>query len=518
MSKNIYQSVRTWPFVEAHKLLEKAKIQPLITFETGYGPSGLPHIGTFGEVVRTCMVRDAFSRLSTTPTRLLCFSDDMDGLRKIPDNIPNPEKIAPFLNFPLTQVPDPFGQYASFGEHNNKRLCQFLDALGLEYTFKSSTEVYKSGFFNDHLLKVLQHHKEILDILLPTLREERRQSYSPFLPISPSSGRVLQVSILEYKETTIVFRDENDKMTEVPVTDGHCKLQWKVDWAMRWGALKVDYELHGKDLIDSVTVASKVTQVLGNTPPDGFTCEHFLDERGQKISKSKGNGLSMEEWLRYAPIESLAYFMYQSPRRAKRLDFSVIPKQMDEYIQHMNAYGDQETEKKIANPVWSVHGGNPPAFSLPLSYGLLLNLTSAANAPDKGKLWWFISRLFPSLSAKSHPFLDQLLDHMAHYYRDFIEPFKAYRKPNPNERRALAALADALETEKHEELAIQNTLYAIGHGHFDEMKDWFCCFYEVLLGQSSGPRVASFITLYGLKETVALIRQKLDSAIIDDQD
>lgn len=514
MLKNIYNAVHTWPFIEARKLLEKAKTQPFITFETGYGPSGLPHIGTFGEVVRTSMVRHAFSCLSDTPTRLICFSDDLDGLRKVPDNVPNPEKLAPYLHFPLTQVPDPFGQYESFGAHNNQRLCAFLDSLGVEYTFKSATEVYKSGFFNDYLLEVLHYHKEILDILLPTLRDERRQNYSPFLPISPVSGKILQVPILEYREKTIIFRDENDKMTEVPVTDGHCKLQWKVDWAMRWKAIQVDYELHGKDLIDSVTVASKVTRVLGNTPPDGFTCEHFLDEKGQKISKSKGNGLSMEDWLRYAPIESLAHYMYQSPRRAKRLYFDVIPRQMDDYIQHMNAYATQDPEKQIANPIWSVHHGHPPAFSLPLSYTLLLNLTSAANAPNKEKLWWFISRLFPSLSATTHPFLDNLLGHMVSYYQDFVAPFKTYRTPHYEENKALLALAGALEGPTFEPQALQEMFYALGHSHFDDLKEWFSCFYEVLLGQTSGPKVTSFILLYGQKETAQLIRQRLQSETI----
>jgi lysyl-tRNA synthetase class 1 len=508
-----YTQNSSWPFQEAKKLLARSAQKPLITFETGYGPSGLPHIGTFGEVVRTSMVRHAFSCLSSTPTRLLCFSDDMDGLRKVPDNIPNPEKLAPFLNLPLTKVPDPFGKFESFGEHNNHKLQEFLNELGVDYTFMSSTACYRAGMFDQALLEVLQHHQEILDLILPTLGPERRKTYSPFLPISPTTGRVLQVPIEEYRESTIIFRDEDGRLTEQSVTGGLCKLQWKVDWGMRWKVLGVDYEMAGKDLIDSVYLATRVNKIIKGTPPEAFIYEHFLDHVGGKISKSKGNGLSVEEWLSYGPMESLAYFMYQSPKRAKRLYFDVIPRHVDDYLQHLAAFPDQDEQAQASNPVWSVHSGTPPHFSmLPLTFTLLLNLASVCQGQERDLLWRFIMRVYPHLSAQTHPFIDQLVGHAVRYYHDKVAPFKSYRSPTDHEKKALLALAQRLnELDSHTPEAIQHHAYEVGKLFFDDLKTWFACFYEVLMGQPNGPRVGSFIALYGPKETQALIAEKLGS-------
>lgn len=530
MHGTIYDNIKTWPFEEARKLLPLAEKKQCILFETGYGPSGLPHMGTFGEVVRTSMIRHAFSKLSSVPTKLICFSDDMDGLRKVPDNVPNQEKLKEFINFPLTKVPDPFGEFPSFGEHNNNRLKMFLDSLKLDYSFYSSTECYKSGLFDTTLLEVLAHHKAILDLILPTLGPERQKTYSPFLPISPSTGRVLQVAIEEYRQETIVFRDEDGTLVELPVTGGHCKLQWKVDWGMRWKALGIDYEMAGKDLIDSVKLASGVCNILGGTPPQGMIAEHFVDEIGQKISKSKGNGLSVEEWMTYGPVESLAYMMYNTPRRAKRLYFDSIPRCVDEYIAHLMAYGRQSPEEQISNPVWSIHQGNPPQEALPpITFTLLLNLASVCKGGDPALLWRFIHRLYGNVSPETHPFLDRLIHHATVYWRDRVKPLEKFREPTDNERQALLALKESLEElqdnipKDHEENSvnsvenpglspedIQTMVYEIGKEFFpNDLKQWFSCFYEVLLGQPTGPRVGSFIHLYGTSETIHLIKEKL---------
>ncbi|WP_029011117.1 lysine--tRNA ligase [Azospirillum halopraeferens] len=509
---------KAWPFEEARKLVARFAGTPpakgYVLFETGYGPSGLPHIGTFGEVVRTTMVRHAFRAMSDLPTRLFCFSDDMDGLRKVPDNIPNREMVAQHLGKPLTRVPDPFGTHDSFGAHNNARLRAFLDGFGFEYEFQSSTDWYTSGRFDDALLKVLRHYDEIMAVMLPTLGEERQQTYSPFLPVSPSTGRVLQVPILERDPDagTIVFEDEDGRKVETPVTGGAVKLQWKPDWGMRWYALGVDYEMSGKDLIPSVELAGKIVRILGGTPPDGFNYELFLDDRGQKISKSKGNGLTVEEWLSYAPPESLALYMFQKPKTAKRLFFDVIPRAVDEYIAFTSRFPAEETAKQLENPSWHIHAGSPPAVRADLSFGLLLNLAGAANAGTKEVMWGFISRYAPDATPANSPFLDTLAGYAVRYYQDFVKPTKRFRAPTEQERAALTellAVLDALPAGA-DAAAIQNEVFEVGKRHgFTELRAWFGALYEVLLGQTTGPRMGSFIELYGIEETKALVREKL---------
>lgn len=488
-----------------------------ILFETGYGPSGLPHIGTFGEVARTTMVRRAFQVLAPgVKTRLLCFSDDMDGLRKVPTNVPNQEMLANYINMPLTKVPDPFGTHSSFGAHNNAKLRSFLDSFGFDYEFASSTEYYTSGRFDATLLKVLEKFDDIMKIMLPSLREERQQTYSPILPVSPKTGHVLLVPLVDRnveKGTVTYIEPGTNESVEVPVTGGHCKLQWKADWAMRWAALKVDYEMAGKDLIDSIKLASKICRVLGVNPPEGFNYELFLDHEGKKISKSKGNGLSIEDWLRYASPESLQLFMYQAPRTGKRLHFDVIPKNVDEYLAFLSAYPRQEMKEQLGNPVWHIHGGTPPTTDLPISFALLLNLASACQAEDKSVLWGFIQRYAPDATPESQPKLDQMVGYAVNYFHDFVKPAKTYRAATDAEATALADLASKLEVLGHEPMTaeeLQTLVYDIGKAHgFENLRDWFRALYEVLLGEAQGPRFGSFIALYGIGETANLIRRAL---------
>ena len=515
------EAAKAWPFEEARKLLKriggKTPEKGFVLFETGYGPSGLPHIGTFGEVARTTMVRRAFETLSDIPTKLICFSDDMDGLRKAPTNVPNRAMLEEDLNLPLTRVRDPFGTHPSFGEHNNARLRAFLDSYDFEYEFYSATECYRSGRFDAMLIRALERYDAIMEIMLPTLggvNEERRETYSPFLPVSPKTGHVLQVPTLERNPArgTIVYEEPDGERVEIPVTGGQCKLQWKPDWAMRWAALGVDYEMFGKDLIPSADLGAKICKALGEPAPLPYQYELFLDGEGRKISKSKGNGISMEEWLRYASPESLALFMFQKPRTAKRLHWDVIPKTVDEYDQHLRAYPAQAPAKRLENPAWHIHRGEPPESDLAVPFSMLLNLASAASAHDKAVLWGFIRRYAPEASPETHPGLDAAAERAVRYFEDKVAPAKIYRAPTEMERAALADLAGRLRTHTGERdaAALQDVVYAVGNEHgFEPLRAWFQAIYEVLLGQSQGPRFGNFIAIYGVDETVALIDRAL---------
>ncbi|MBL6946260.1 MAG: lysine--tRNA ligase [Rhodospirillales bacterium] len=507
-----------WPFAEARSVLKrlngKTPAKGYVLFETGYGPSGLPHIGTFGEVARTSMVRNAFAQLSDIPTRLFAFSDDMDGLRKVPENIPNREMVSEHLGKPLTEIPDPFGTHQSFGHHNNAMLQEFLDGFGFEYEFISSTECYRSGRFDEALLGVLRRYEAVMNVILPTLGPERRATYSPFLPVCPKTGNVLQVPMvhMDADAGTIVYEDDDGSKIETPVTGGKCKLQWKPDWAMRWAALDVDYEMSGKDLIDSVRLSGKICRILGGNPPAGFTYELFLDENGEKISKSKGNGLAVEEWLRYAPPESLSLFMFQKPKTAKRLFFDVIPRNVDDYLSHLGNFETQEEAKKIDNPVWHIHLGEPPKEFAHLSFNILLNLAGVCHTEEKDVLWHFISRYRPDATPESAPILDRLVEYAINYYRDFVKPSKVYRLPDETEKSALEELVQALEALPADAGAedIQTEVYEIGKRHpFPDLKSWFRALYETLLGQPQGPRMGSFIALYGREESITLIKRAL---------
>jgi len=532
--KALAEQSNAWPFEQAKQIVARLKKKPKdeVLFETGYGPSGLPHIGTFGEVARTTMVRHAFRVLTEDKikTRLLAFSDDMDGLRKVPDNVPNKEMLEQDLGKPLTQVRDPFGTHPSFGEHNNARLRAFLDTFGFDYEFASSTQYYKSGRFDATLLKMLENIDKVMAIMLPSLREERAATYSPFLPISPRTGVVLQVPIVEHdaKAGTVSYDDPDTReRVTVPVTGGHCKLQWKPDWAMRWVALGVDYEMAGKDLIDSVKLSGKICSALGGTPPEGFNYELFLDDKGQKISKSKGNGLTIDEWLRYASPESLSLFMYREPKAAKRLYFDVIPRNVDDYQQFVDGYPRQDGKQRLSNPVWHIHAGHPPLGDMPVTFQLLLTLVSSSNAENAETLWGFIGRYRPGVTPQTHPKLDAMVGYAINYYRDFVAPSKTFREPTESERAALTDLRNALAELPQDASAedIQNVVYEIGRREpfLDHKKagkdgrpgvslDWFNMLYQVLLGQEKGPRFGSFVAVYGVANAIAMIDAALKRA------
>ena len=530
---DIANKCKTWAFAEAQNVVKrlravnrgqiKATDKGYVLFETGYGPSGLPHIGTFGEVARTTMVKLAFDTLyPDIPSKLICFSDDMDGLRKVPSNVPNPEILEANLHKPLTQVPNPFDStFDSFAAHNNAKLREFLDQFGFDYEFVSSTETYKSGRFDETLLLMLQKHEEIKGAVLPILGEERAATYSPFLPVSPTTGKVLQVPILETNPDagTIVFEDEDGTKTDIPVTGGNVKAQWRADWALRWYALDVDYEMAGTDLRSSADVAGNIVQILGGRKPAGFHYELFLDEHNQKISKSKGNGLTMEDWLTYAPHESLAYYMYLRPTSGKKLYFDIIPKAVDEYLTHVANLPEQEPKKQIDNPAWYIHGGKAPeGQSSPISFALLLNLVNAANTDDAQTLWGFIQQYAPDATPENAPMLDRLVGYAIRYYQDFILPNKAYRAPDAREAKALAALADKLSnlSDGLEAEDYMTEVFSAGkeNGYEkDELRDWFKAIYEICLGQSEGPRFGSFVKLYGREQTASLINEALEGKL-----
>jgi len=520
---------RTWAFEEAKAVVKRLRAmgkgqvktpdKGYVLFQTGYGPSGLPHIGTFGEVCRTTMVMHAFEQLQPDiPTKIVCFSDDLDGFRKVPGNVPNQEMLANYLEQPLSKVPNPFdSDHPSYAHHNNATLCEFLDSFGFEYEFLSSTECYKAGRFDESLKLMLLHHEDIKAAVLPILGEERAATYSPFLPISPTSGKVLQVPILEVnpEDFTITYEDEDGTRVTHGVTGGQVKAQWRADWALRWHALDVDYEMSGKDLRTAADISKKILKILGKPNLAGFHYEMFLDEEGKKISKSKGNGLSMEEWLTYAPQESLAYYMFQRPTTAKKLYFDIIPKAVDEYITFVDKLSEQEPAKQLDNPAWHIHNGVvPEGQHTPVTFSLLLNLVNAANTQDRDVIWKFIRQYAPEATPENSPFLDGLVGYALQYYKDFVLPKKSYRKPDERETTALNALADALESIDTglEAQEYMSEVFSAGkeNGYEKEnLREWFQALYQILLGQDQGPRFGSFVALYGPKETVALIRKAL---------
>jgi len=513
---------KAWPFEEARKLLKRypegAPAKGHVLFETGYGPSGLPHIGTFNEVLRTTMVRRAFQAMSDVPTRLIAFSDDMDGLRKVPDNVPNGAMLRGHLGRPLTRIPDPFGCHESFAHHNNAELCRFLDRFGFDYEFLSSTECYAAGRFDDTLRLVLERYDAIMGVMLPTLRAERQATYSPVLPVDPKTGVVLQVPIevVDAAAGLVRYTDPNDGETmTVSVLSGAAKLQWKVDWAMRWAALGVDYEMAGKDLIDSVIQSGKIARVLGVRPPDGFNYEMFLDEKGEKISKSKGNGLSLDEWLTYGTEESLAFYIYREPKRAKALHMGVIPRAVDEYQQFAANYPSQPLEQQLGNPVHHIHGGSPPETEFPLPFGLLLNLVATSGSDDPAVIRGFVSKYlektYAGPTAHFDVYLNKVIPLAIAYFRDFIAPTLSRRAPTDQERVALADLDTRLGQSEADPETLQNEVYEVGKAHFgkEALRDWFKALYETLLGSSQGPRMGSFIALYGIENTRRLIAEAL---------
>ena len=516
IDKSVIQATSSWPFVEARKLIkERQKIyekKGKIILQTGYGPSGLPHIGTFAEVARTTMMVNAIKQITDVPAEIITFSDDMDGLRKIPDNVPNKDILEKNLHKPLTSVPDPFKKFNSFGEHNNEMLKNFLNEFKFNYIFKSSTDTYKKGFFNEALLLVLEKYEKIKEIILPTLGKERQKTYSPFLPISPETGQVLEVPVLEInkKEGKIIYQDGSKKI-ETEVVNGKCKLQWKVDWAMRWYAFDVDYEMYGKDLIESAILSSKICEILGKKSPNGFAYEMFLDEKGEKISKSKGNGITIEQWLNYASPESLSLYMYQNPKRAKKLYADVVPKAVDEYLTCIDKFTEQDEKQKLLNPVWHVHNGKPPKEKSIMPFSVLLNLVGTSNATDKEVLWKFIKKNKKDIKVSDHPILDSLVKYALRYFEDIVKPNKKYRKPNDKERKALQDLVNRLKNcEEHMDPEdIQTIVYSVGkdNGYKENLREWFKVIYEIIFGDQDGPRMGFFISFFGVKESIELINK-----------
>ncbi len=512
------EKTSAWPFVEARKILkERKKIiekKGKIILQTGYGPSGLPHIGTFGEVARTTMVVNALNYITDIPKEIITFSDDLDGLRKVPDNIPKKEILKKNLHKPLTSIPDPFEKYNSFGEHNNEMLKKFLNEFNFKYIFKSSSELYKSGFFNPTLKLILEKYKDIMDIILPTIGKERQKTYSPFLPICPETGVVLEIPVLEInKESSKIIFDNKGKKLESSIFDGNCKLQWKVDWAMRWFALDVDFEMYGKDLIESAILSTKIIKVIGKSNPSGFAYELFLDEKGEKISKSKGNGITIDQWLQYSSPESLSLFMYQNPKRAKKLYKEIVPKAVDEYLDFIEKSNKQEQFQLLMNPVWHVHNGKIPKEEIIMTFSMLLNLVEASNADSKELLWKFVKKYKPNISEKNHPIFDRLIGYAIKYFNDVIIKTKKYKKPNLEEKKALEALISILETcnDEMKPEDIQTRIYTVGkeNGYKENLRDWFKLIYEVVFGDENGPRMGFFISFFGVKETKQLIKDKI---------
>ena len=512
------EKTNAWPFVEAKKILKERKIdiekKGKIILQTGYGPSGLPHIGTFGEVARTSMVVNALNQLTDIPKEIITFSDDMDGLRKVPDNVPNKDLLNKNLHKPLTNIPDPFKKYNSFGEHNNEMLKKFLNQFNFKYTFKSSTELYKSGTFNDSLKKILKKYNEIMNIIIPTLGKERQKTYSPFLPICPETGIVLEIPIIEIdeKKSKIIFDNKGVKI-EKSILDGNCKLQWKVDWAMRWYALDVDFEMYGKDLIESAILSTKIIKLLGKSNPSGFAYELFLDERGEKISKSKGNGITIDDWLKYSSPESLSLFMYQNPKRAKKLYKEIVPKAVDEYLDLIEKSTKQSELQILLNPVWHVHNGVIPKEKMIMTFSMLLNLVETSNANSKDLLWKFVKKYKQNIEEKEYPIFDKLIEYAIKYFNDVIKINKKYKKPNEQEKLALNELIKILD-QCNDEMSpedIQTKIYTAGkeNGYKDNLRDWFRLIYEVVFGEENGPRMGFFISFFGVKETKQLIEEKI---------
>ena len=519
MEKANIDKTNAWPFVEAKKILRERKKfidqKGKIVLQTGYGPSGLPHIGTFGEVARTAMLVNALNHITDLPKEIITFSDDMDGLRKIPDNVPNKDQLVQSLHKPLTNVPDPFGKFKSFGEHNNEMLKNFLNKFNFKYTFKSSTELYKSGFFNSALQLILENYQGIMDIIIPTLGKERQKTYSPFLPICPETGVVLEIPVLEInKENSKIIFDNNGKKLEQTILDGNCKLQWKVDWAMRWYALDVDFEMYGKDLIESAILSTKIIKLLGKNNPSGFAYELFLDEKGEKISKSKGNGITIDEWLEYASPESLSLFMYQNPKRAKKLYREIVPKAVDEYLESIDKSKTQNELQLLMNPVWHVHNGKMPKEEMVMSFSMLLNLVETSNANSKDLLWKFVKKYKINILEKNYPIFDKLVGYAIKYFNDVIRQNKKYKKPNEIEKKALEALIKVLENcnDQMQPEEIQTKIYSVGkeNGYSENLRDWFKLIYEVVFGDENGPRMGFFISFFGVDETKQLIKNKIE--------
>jgi lysyl-tRNA synthetase class 1 len=517
-------SYTSWPFKEAQTLQKRFKAPPdkPVTFETGFGPSGLPHIGTFAEVARTTWVQRAFEHLSGWETRLIAFSDDMDGLRKVPLNMPQPDMLAEHLGKPLCYIPDPFGQDESYSAHMNRKLQEFLDAYGFTYQFQSSQEAYERGDFDEGLAILLQKVEQVRAIILPTLGQDKRADWSPFFPICQKCGRIYSTRVIGYhpEDNTIDYVCDQpigsaagcgDKNT-ISILGGQVKVGWKVDWALRWYAYDVGYEMYGKDLIDSARLSGQITRLMSKQPPNGFFYEMFLDEEGRKISKSVGKGLTVNGWVSYAPLESLLHYLFQNPRRAKRLFWDVVPKSVDDYLADLRQYPSLDETKKPDQAIWHIFnlGRNVPAYDAGINFSLVNNLVSALGTDQAELTYEYLKRYDPS-TANHEDMVRDLVQKSINYYRDFILPGKQYRLPTEAERQLLQAARDRLSNfESDDENDLQTIPFDIARENDIPPAKVFQAFYQVVLGQERGPRFGTFARLVGKEKLLLLLDKALN--------
>ncbi len=530
-----------WPYEEARRLAERVSSYPperAVIFESGFGPSGLPHLGTMGEVLRPAYVQHAFQVLGQVleeadsssaayrrPSRLVVFIDDMDGLRKVPESIPNREASAAFLGQPVSRIPDPFGEcHPSFAAHMIALLEKFLEPVEVSYELMRSSEMYASGRFDDALKLILEKHAEIIRIVTPTLREENRAGWSPVMPLCPACGQINSTLVTAYhpERATVEFSCERSFggshgcgfRGEQSVLGGKAKVQWKVDWALRWYMLSVDYELYGKDLIDSARLSGQILRLLGGRPPLGFAFEMYLDEEGHKVSKSIGRGVGVEQWRRYAPIEVLKYFLILNPRRARKLFLESIPQYTDEYLDALRAWGAADRRARRNSPLeFVLQSQSARRFNSTLSFGLVMNLVAALGSSERELIWRYLVHYDPAIEgdADTMKLTRELMECALNFYRDFIEPAKFHYTPSDGEREQLRALSAWLAQNGEAGAEdIEKAIYELGRQHYDKPGKIFPLLYRVILGQERGPRLGAFIRLTTPARVAAIVDARLD--------
>ena len=510
---------RSWPFKEAEKLCKRFQHPPEspVRFETGFGPSGLPHIGTFAENARTTWVRHAFEFLTGWPTQLIAFSDDMDGLRKVPLNMPRQDMLANHLGKPLCHIPDPFETSDSYSGTMNTKLRSFLDGYQFDYTFQGSYEAYQRGDFNEGLEIILRNVDAVKSIILPTMSAEKGRDWSPFFPICGKCGKINSTRVTGYDVANNAVGYVCDRQEDrakgcgyqgtASIFNGHVKVGWKVDWALRWYAYDIAYEMYGKDLIESAKLSGRITRLMGKQPPTGLFCELFLDEDGRKISKSVGKGLTIDSWTMYAPLESLLYYIFQNPKQAKRLFWGIVPKSVDDYLLGLNNYHSLDAQKKPDSPLWHLFnkGAGVPEFKTSINFSLVNNLVSAVGADDRELILEYLKRYDPGIEAH-RAVIEDLVNKAMNYYRDFIVPHKRYRMPTTQEKKMLMRLRDELAAyEGDDEKEIQTLPFAVAREYSEPPNNFFKLFYEVVFGQERGPRFGTFVRLVGKEKAISLL-------------
>ncbi|MFH2218432.1 MAG: lysine--tRNA ligase [Pseudomonadota bacterium] len=515
-------SYKCWPFKEADKLRKRYTETPNIPvrFETGFGPSGMPHIGTFAEVARTTWVRHAFEFLTRWPTQLIAFSDDMDGLRKVPLNLPQQEMLTENLGRPLCRIPDPFGECESYSAYMNNKLREFLDSYSFDYTFQSSHEAYTRGDFNDGLSVILQKVEDVKAIILPTMSEAKRANWSPFFPICENCGRInsTQVTGYDIENNAIDYSCEQEEgevkscghKGTASIFNGKVKVGWKIDWALRWYSYDIGYEMYGKDLIESARLSGKICRLMGKQPPTGLFYELFLDAKGRKISKSVGKGLTIDSWMSYAPLESLLFYIFQNPKQAKRLFWGIVPRSVDDYLSNLIQYRSMDPEDHPESTIWHLFnkGETVPSYNAAINFSLINNLISAVGADDIDLILEYLKR-YDSSMEKYGTVIEDLVKKAMNYYRDFILPDKKYRTPTEKEKKMFNALRNELaEYDGDDENELQSLPFNVVRAFDESPKNFFKMFYEVLFGQERGPRFGTFVRLVGKEKALSL----LDSA------